>query len=60
MSEIEKAVAGHYTHGSVTATILAALEKMGRRTERIDPDDLAGVDEFHVTVWVTTSVRASE
>lgn len=48
MSELEAAVAGHYTHSSLTATILAALARMGRATERIDPDDLAGVDEFHM------------
>jgi ubiquinone/menaquinone biosynthesis C-methylase UbiE len=47
---IEAAVADHYAQarGSLTATILAALAKMGRNTERIDPDDLAGIDEFHM------------
>jgi len=49
-SEIEQAVAGHYAHsrGSLAATILATLARMGRGTERLAPDDLTGVDEFHM------------
>ena len=48
MSDLEKAIAGHYTHGRLTAAILAALTSMGRPTDRIDPDDLVAVDEFHM------------
>lgn len=50
MSDLEAAVAGHYaqTRGSLSETILAALARMGRPTDPIDPDDLAGIDEFHM------------
>lgn len=50
MSDLDSAIAGHYagSRGTLAATILAALAKMGRNTEQIDPDDLIGIDEFHM------------
>jgi SAM-dependent methyltransferase len=37
----------HYTSGALAAAILAALEGIGKDLERLTPDDLAPVDEFH-------------
>src|SRR5882672_8021008 len=45
---VEQTVAQHYTHGSLEAAILDGLRLSGKDPERIDPDDLAPVDEFHI------------
>ncbi len=45
---IELTVAEHYTHGSLEAAILDGLRRSGRNADRIDPDDLAPADEFHI------------
>jgi len=45
---VEQAVAQHYTHGSLEAAILGGLRSSGKNPERIDPDDLVAVDEFHI------------
>lgn len=37
----------HYTSADLGAAILAALQGMGKDIERLTPDDLAAVDEFH-------------
>jgi MPBQ/MSBQ methyltransferase len=37
----------HYTSGGIEAAILAALKKAGKDLDRLTPDDLAPVDEFH-------------
>jgi ubiquinone/menaquinone biosynthesis C-methylase UbiE len=44
---IETDVAGHYTQGTLEQRILAALREVGKDPDRLDPDDLAPVDEFH-------------
>jgi SAM-dependent methyltransferase len=41
------AVAGHYGRPDIAATILAALAAAGKNLERLTPDDLAPLDEFH-------------
>lgn len=41
-------IARHYTTGGLEQKILAGLRTLGRDTERIDPADLAPVDEFHM------------
>jgi len=46
--DIEQAVARHYAHGSLEATILDALAAAGKDLNRLAPKDLAPVDEFHV------------
>jgi ubiquinone/menaquinone biosynthesis C-methylase UbiE len=48
MQTLEQQVAGHYTHGSLEAAILAGLRAMGRDGVDIQPDDLAAIDEFHI------------
>ncbi|MGH6962261.1 MAG: class I SAM-dependent methyltransferase [Dongiaceae bacterium] len=45
---IEQTVAQHYTHGSLEAAILDGLRRSGKDPNRIDPDDLAPADEFHI------------
>jgi MPBQ/MSBQ methyltransferase len=40
-------VEAHYTNLELGAAILAALAAMGKDIERLTPDDLAPVDEFH-------------
>jgi 2-polyprenyl-3-methyl-5-hydroxy-6-metoxy-1,4-benzoquinol methylase len=44
----EQIVAQHYTHGSLEAALLDGLRRSGKNPDRIDPDDLAPVDEFHI------------
>ncbi len=45
---IEQTVAQHYTHGSLEAAILDGLRRSGKNADRLDPDDLAPADEFHI------------
>lgn len=42
-----QAVEQHYTRGNLGDAILAALRQSGKDVDRLDPDDLAPVDEFH-------------
>ena len=44
---IETHVAEHYTQGTLEQRILAALRETGKDPDRLEPDDLAPVDEFH-------------
>ena len=46
--EIEQAVTRHYTHGSLEEAILNALVAAGKDLNRLTPNDLAPVDEFHI------------
>lgn len=46
--ELEQAVARHYAHGTLEETILNALAAAGKDLNRLTPEDLAPVDEFHV------------
>ncbi len=48
MSDIETAVARHYGNAELLARILAGLEASGADLDRLRPDDLAPVDEFHI------------
>ncbi len=48
MSDIEAAVARHYGNAELLARILAGLEASGVDPDRLRPDDLAPVDEFHI------------
>lgn len=50
----EAAVAQHYGRNGLLEAILAGLEKLGHDTDRIDPVDLAPVDEFHTAGRVMT------
>lgn len=42
------AVVAHYAHGELLAAILRGLAATGKPTDRIDSDDLAAGDEFHI------------
>lgn len=44
----EQAVAQHYTHGALERAVLDALRAAGKDPDRLEPDDLAPVDEFHI------------
>ncbi len=48
MDDCGQAVAGHYARSGLGEAILEALRAAGRDPERLDPDDLAAVDEFHI------------
>jgi ubiquinone/menaquinone biosynthesis C-methylase UbiE len=47
MSRSPQAVADHYKRRALGDVILAALKAAGKDIERLTPDDLAPVDEFH-------------
>lgn len=44
----DQAVAQHYRHGSLEQSIFAALAASGKDLARLEPADLAPVDEFHI------------
>lgn len=41
-------VARHYAHGNLEAAILEGLRALGRDPDRLQPDDLQPIDEFHM------------
>ena len=41
-------VVAHYSHGALLAAILRGLAARGKATDRIDSDELAAGDEFHI------------
>jgi MPBQ/MSBQ methyltransferase len=47
MTDIHQRVARHYGQAGIGEAILAALAAAGKDVERLTPDDLAPVDEFH-------------
>lgn len=47
MADTPSPVEDHYTSGDLGAAILAALQGLGKDIDRLTPDDLAPVDEFH-------------
>jgi SAM-dependent methyltransferase len=47
MNKARDDVQSHYTRSELGETILAALAKAGKDIDRLTPDDLAPVDEFH-------------
>jgi SAM-dependent methyltransferase len=57
--EIEREVAQHYARSGLEAAILAALAASGRDPDRLAPDDLAAVDEFHLG-WRAATVALAE
>ena len=48
MKDIEAEVARHYGDSGLLARIMAGLEASGADPDRMRPDDLAPVDEFHI------------
>jgi ubiquinone/menaquinone biosynthesis C-methylase UbiE len=47
-TRVNEAIQTHYTRTDLGNAILAALEKAGKDTNRLSPEDLAPVDEFHI------------
>jgi len=47
VTEIHERVARHYAQAGIAEAILAALAAAGKDVERLTPDDLAPIDEFH-------------
>ena len=41
-------MAQHYTHGGLERAVLDALRAAGKDPDRLEPGDLAPVDEFHI------------
>ncbi|HSK42074.1 MAG TPA: methyltransferase domain-containing protein [Arenibaculum sp.] len=58
--DIERDVAKHYTHGALERAILDALAASGKDIDRLVPDDLSGIDEFHLGWRVATMDLARE
>lgn len=55
----EQQVAKHYTHGSLEQAVLDALSASGKDIERLETDDLAGIDEFHLG-WRAATVELAK
>lgn len=47
-ARVNETVQAHYTRPDLGSVILAALERAGKDLERLTPEDLAPVDEFHI------------
>jgi len=47
VNDIHERVARHYGQAGIAEAILAALAATGKSVERLTPDDLAPIDEFH-------------
>lgn len=47
-TRINEAIQTHYTRSDLANAILAVLEKTGKDVNRLTPEDLAPVDEFHI------------
>jgi len=45
---IDRRVAAHYGRGDLEAAITGALAAAGKELDRLAPEDLAAVDEFHI------------
>jgi MPBQ/MSBQ methyltransferase len=45
---VNEAIQTHYTRADLGEVILAALEKAGKDVNRLTPEDLAPIDEFHI------------
>lgn len=45
---VNETIQAHYTRSDLGNMILAALEKAGKDLNRLTPEDLAPVDEFHI------------
>ena len=48
MSDIERLSVKHYGQRNLGESILAALRRMGKDVDALQPDDLAAVDAFHI------------
>jgi ubiquinone/menaquinone biosynthesis C-methylase UbiE len=57
---VERTVIEHYRHGTLEEDMLKALAAAGKDIDRLTPDDLAPVDEFHIGGRRATVDFASE
>jgi len=57
--DTERRVAQHYTRGNLEASLVAALRASGKDPERLQAEDLAGVDEFHFG-WRAASMALAQ
>jgi ubiquinone/menaquinone biosynthesis C-methylase UbiE len=57
---VEEQVARHYSRSDLEQAILDALVASGKDITRLDPDDLAPVDEFHTGGREATAAFAAE
>lgn len=48
MNDIENTVVKHYGNGGLLSKILTGLQESGKDIEKLKPDDLLPVDEFHI------------
>ncbi|MBV5325010.1 MAG: class I SAM-dependent methyltransferase, partial [Rhodospirillaceae bacterium] len=55
----EQVVAQHYGREGLEQAILAALAAAGKDVADLSPDDLAGIDEFHLG-WRAQTVSLAE
>jgi len=46
--QLSETVQAHYTRPDLGGVILAALEKAGKDLDRLTPEDLAPIDQFHI------------
>lgn len=53
-THINKAVQTHYTRSDLGDVILTALEKAGKDVNRLTPEDLEPIDQFHIRGWTAT------
>jgi len=47
-TRVNEAIQTHYTRADLGDVIIAALEKAGKDVNRLTPEDLAPIDEFHI------------
>jgi len=47
-THVNESIQAHYTRSDLGSVILAALEKAGKDLNRLTPEDLAPIDEFHI------------
>ena len=47
-SQVNEAIQTHYTRADLGEVILATLEKAGKDVNRLTPEDLAPIDQFHI------------
>ncbi|UCH54068.1 MAG: SAM-dependent methyltransferase, partial [Pseudomonadota bacterium] len=47
-TRVNEAIQTHYTRADLGEVILAALEKAGKDVNRLTPEDLAPIDQFHI------------
>ena len=47
-TQVNERVQAHYTRSGLGGLILAALEKAGKDLNRLTPEDLAPIDQFHI------------